>query len=477
MASIKNVARLTKRVVLSNYLAEEGLAVTPMIVGQHGIGKSQIVKKVASDLGGTCFVVEGGSLKEGEITGLPFASPATDGTTEVRFIKYYAINKLFMLEKYYHEKALTTGFLNGDVKLSFDENGNKILHEGKSSKVIQTAESAILAGDDNKYKFGEYLSPETKFKLIETGEIQPVILFIDELNRTENMTMKELMNIILNKSVNGYDLPWWCSVVSAINPSSQNSVYATNELDPAQLDRFLKLKADSNIDEWVDYGLAKGINTDIIEAIAISEQIFIQKDSSLEDTSDLTPTPRSWEMVSHIYNTLDVVNNTKFFTAEERALKSDDFRTLTIGKVGQTAGRTLVENLNRKDSNIKPEEIITIKGPEVDKDVMKKFKGLKRLTQKIIADNVANYILKKVDEAVKWKTATKPEAKEKYMNWKSQIKEFTVSLDPTTQLLFATKILELGGKKNYYEISSYFSKEVLTQILASKKAIDDLNKE
>lgn len=476
MASIKNVARLTKRVILSNILAGEGLAVTPMIVGQHGIGKSQIVKSVAGDLQGSCFVIEGGSLKEGEITGLPFASPAADGTTEVRFIKYYAINKLYMLEKYYYEKALGEGFLGGDVRLTIDKDGNTVLHEGKTSKIIKTAQSAILAGEDNKYKFGEYLSPQTKFRLIESGEMQIVVLFIDELNRTENMTMKELMNIILNKSVNGYDLPWWCSIVAAINPSSQNSVYATNELDPAQLDRFLKLKADANLDEWVDYSLDKGVNHDIIEAIAIAEQIFIQKDSSLEDTSDLTPTPRSWEMVAHIYSTLDQVNNTRFFTAEERAEKDTDFRTLARGKVGDSAGRTLVENLNRKESNIKPEEIVTMKSRTVDPAVMKKFSGLKRLTQKIIADNLCNYMLKRLDEVKTWKKSTNKETMEKYANWKAQIKDFVLNLDPTTQYLFAQRILTKGGRLAFQEYAEYFSKEVHQQIVNSKAAIDDLNK-
>ena len=68
-----------------------------------------------------CYTIEGGSLKEGEITGLPFAQLNTDGSSEVRFIKYYAINKIWQLERYYYQKALGEGFLNGEVKLIVDE--------------------------------------------------------------------------------------------------------------------------------------------------------------------------------------------------------------------------------------------------------------------------------------------------------------------------------------------------------------------
>ena len=66
MPSIQNSSRLVKRVALINYLANEpGLAITPMLVGPHGVGKSMILRSTAKDLGGYCFTVECGSLKEG----------------------------------------------------------------------------------------------------------------------------------------------------------------------------------------------------------------------------------------------------------------------------------------------------------------------------------------------------------------------------------------------------------------------------
>lgn len=475
MPTIKNVARLTKRCVLANFLAKPGLAITPLIVGQHGIGKSQIVHEIANNINGYCFIIEGASIGEKEVSGLPFAAPTSNGSTEVRYVKHYVVNTIYNLEKFYYSKAVKEGFLNGFVKIEEKESGEVVLHEGEKTTTIMTAEGAVVAGEDNRYKFGEYLSPSTKFKLVESGEVKPVVLFIDELNRTEVMIQKELMNIILNKNVSGYNLPWFCNIVAAINPCSQNSSYATNEMDPAQLDRFLKIKADASVDEFVDYGLNNGMNSDILEAIAISEGIFIQRDSSLEDTSDLTPTPRSWEIVSHIYTTLDMVNNTRFFNQEEKALKDDDFRVLARGKVGDTAGRTLIENLKRKEFNIKPEEIITMKNLQIDPKVKEKFSNLKRLTQKIICDNVVNFILKQLEGITKLKTSSKQEDKTKYLNWKSQIKEFVLMLDSTTQYLFLTKIIDKGGMKGYTEVSSYFSREALAQVLQTKGAIKDLN--
>lgn len=89
MISINTAKRLIKRALLSNIVSQkDNLAITPLISGQHGIGKSQIVQSVARDLGGTCITIEGGTLKEGEITGLPYQYTDADGTVSFRFLPY-----------------------------------------------------------------------------------------------------------------------------------------------------------------------------------------------------------------------------------------------------------------------------------------------------------------------------------------------------------------------------------------------------
>lgn len=70
MISINEAKRLIKRALLANLTTKkQDLAITPLVSGKHGIGKSQMVKSIARDLGGVCITIEGGTLKEGEITG------------------------------------------------------------------------------------------------------------------------------------------------------------------------------------------------------------------------------------------------------------------------------------------------------------------------------------------------------------------------------------------------------------------------
>ena len=83
MATIKDAKTLIKENYFTNLSADEGMNMTMMLSGPHGIGKTKIIQSAAKDLGGYCFTIEGGSLKEGEITGLPFAQQNADGSSEV----------------------------------------------------------------------------------------------------------------------------------------------------------------------------------------------------------------------------------------------------------------------------------------------------------------------------------------------------------------------------------------------------------
>ena len=100
MISVNNAARLIKRAILANIATDkENVAITPLISGKHGIGKSAIVKTVAKDLGGTCITIEGGTLKEGEITGLPYQYENTQGEAQFKFLPYYAVERIQEQEK------------------------------------------------------------------------------------------------------------------------------------------------------------------------------------------------------------------------------------------------------------------------------------------------------------------------------------------------------------------------------------------
>lgn len=155
MPTIHDATRMAKRILLSNLLTNDhSIALTPLISGRHGIGKSQIAKQIAQDLNGICMTIEGGTLKEGEITGIPYQYRTDDGKTEFRFLPYYAIQRIQEAEKIVSSRC-----------------------ETRSDAI------SVLKGDMNRY--GEdNLSFSDKLERLNQHEVTPVILFFDEINRT-----------------------------------------------------------------------------------------------------------------------------------------------------------------------------------------------------------------------------------------------------------------------------------------------------
>ncbi len=85
----------------------------------------------------------------------------------------------------------------------------------------------------------EYYRP----KDIENAEV----IFFDEINRGDDRTLNTILEIILEHSINGVELPRLKAVVAAMNPVTEG--YTTDELDKALMDRFdVYLQADPEIE-------------------------------------------------------------------------------------------------------------------------------------------------------------------------------------------------------------------------------------
>ena len=131
----------------------------PLVVGESGIGKTALAKKLAKDNNWSLVTIDGNLLKEGEIGGLP------------------------TVESYE----------------SRDVNGNKI----EKKTTIYAVHNKLREIDEE----------------INAG--RSVLLFIDEINRCEHTVQQELMNLILNREINGYKLPENVKILAAMNPSSK----------------------------------------------------------------------------------------------------------------------------------------------------------------------------------------------------------------------------------------------------------------
>lgn len=401
MISVGDARRLVKRALLANIVSgKPNLAITPLISGKHGIGKSAMIKSIADELGGVCITIEGGTLKEGEITGLPYQYKDESGVTKFRFLPYYAIERIQSEERRIFEAA-----------------GNVV------------ADGAELLGDENRYALNN-LTPDERVEAMQSGRIKPIIIFIDEINRTENSVYKELMNILLTRSVNGYQFPWWVLFVGAMNPSTQNSVYATNEMDPAQLDRFLKIKVGDNAGEWLDFGKNSGISPQILAFIKDNPKCLSATSKELDDEEAPTPSPRGWDMVDTLLKSEPQLRG--FFTEQENAAKTveKDMKTLVAAKLGASVATMFFASLVAQAKALLPEEIVADDEKlSRCKPELKKMSVAKKLQT---CDLLLDFLKENIEFVMLDKAG--------FAKLKKQLSVLVQTLDASTRLLFAQNI-------------------------------------
>ena len=401
MISINEAKRLIKRALLANVACDKpNLAITPLVSGKHGIGKSAMIKSIAQDLGGVCITVEGGTLKEGEITGLPYQYKDEKGQTKFRFLPYYAIERIQNEEKRLFELA-------GGV----------------------VAEDTALMGDENRYAMND-LSAQERVEAIRSGKVHPVIIFIDEINRTENSVYKELMNILLTRSVNGYQFPWWVLFVGAMNPSTQNSVYATNEMDPAQLDRFIKIKVGDSTPEWLKFGMASGIAPSILSFIKDNPKCLSSQDKELNDEEKPTPSPRGWDMVDTLLKSEPQLRC--FFTDKENDPKTveKDMKNLVSAKLGSSVATMFFASLVSQARALMPEEIFA------DDENLSKTEGTLKALSAAKKVQTCDLMLSHLKENIEFMMLDKAG----FARVKKQLSALVRTLDSSTRLLFAQNI-------------------------------------
>lgn len=290
---------------------------------------------------------------------------------------------------------------SGEVPLIIGESGI-----GKTSLVKEIAKKYnyyLCTIDANLLKEGEIgglpvvekgrTLYATHYKLAEIEKVikeeKEVLLFIDELNRCEHAVQQELMNLILNREINGYMLSDRVKIIAAMNPSSkyddfENTDYQVVDMDPAQEDRFVWIKMDSDIKEWIKWGMEEGnIETDIIEFLTNFPEYLHTADS----TESIKATPRSWERISKAYK---IYKNSDKYSLEI-------LLNVVKGNVGISIASDFATFIsNMKKSLIKPSDLFSYESLPLE--IKEELKNESHSRLYILVKNCLSYLSKNNSE-------------------------------------------------------------------------------
>lgn len=186
-------ARETLEVLLS-WPIEEAI----LICGDHGIGKSQMVKQAAKILGIPCIDFRLSQNDVGDLKGMPF-----------------------------HVKGRTV-FAPPEFMPLREEDITKI------KELLRITDEIKTMGDRG-------------------------FLFLDEVNRANREVQQAAFELVLDRRLNLRALPDGWRVVAAIN--EDDDIYTVNAMEPAFLSRFFKIDFRPTHDEWMKWADDTGVHT------------------------------------------------------------------------------------------------------------------------------------------------------------------------------------------------------------------------
>ncbi len=297
----------------------------PLIVGESGIGKTALAKALARKHEWSLVVIDGNLLKEGEIGGLPTVEEYSIKDSDGRFI---------------NKKATIYA-----IHTKLREIDNLILED------------------------------------------KEVLLFIDEINRCEHSVQQELMNLILNREINGYKLHDKVKILAAMNPSSKYGSdfdYQVVDMDAAQENRFVWLNMESDARGWIKWATENEVDGKIIEFIST----FPEHLHSINE-DDIRATPRSFERVSKSY---------KLYKENKDSIPRRVFLNVLKGNLGRIIAEQLMDFIESDNTAlISPEEVF--EKVNLSEEIKIKISKESHTRLYLTANNMINYINRKIQEA------------------------------------------------------------------------------
>lgn len=311
MASIKNAKRLIKHVYRVYHVGDNAVGghkrASPFLWGLAGVGKSECVDQVARELDIPCNNIRLSQMEPGDLTGLP---------------------------------------VDKESDAMLDQQWEVFLAENSNLDIAEAVEQFQKAhGREMTWTRPPFMP----------GPNEPAgILFLDEFNRQTKLTLQASFELVLDGAVGIHKLPPNWMVVAAGNPVTEDDDdnYDVFDLDDASVDRFVHIKIEPDVREWLQYGSEQSYNQDVLAFIGSAPDNLGLKEPNFDLPT--RPTPRSWEKVSQLL----------------AGIPADLEYEMVQGLVGKEIGSAFISSRRTRDKPIPPEMILD-QYPKVRKKIQK----------------------------------------------------------------------------------------------------------
>ena len=120
---------------------------------------------------------------------------------------------------------------------------------------------------------------------------QPVVLFLDEVDRATMEVRQGLFELTDSRKINGWHLHPETLIVAAVNGGEHGAQYQVGEMDPAELDRWTVFDVEPSDEDWLKWanGRVDGLVWDFIN----QNRIHLEHKTDFEPNK-VYPSRRSW---------------------------------------------------------------------------------------------------------------------------------------------------------------------------------------
>jgi len=314
--------------------------------------------------------------------------------------------------------------------LTWDGSQTRPVKEGETSlPVIEVRASQMTEGDllglPSPHQVsvnGENAASLTPFAWLIKACTEPVVLFLDEVDRATTEVRQGFFQLGDSRQINGWKLHKGTVVFGAVNGGVHAAQYQVADMDPAELDRWVTFDVEPSVEDWLNWGKT--------EVHPIIWDFINQNHDHLEHKGEFEPglvhpSRRSWHRLSNTLAKVNMLDDEKAdlgllfnlsngFVGFEAAVALRDFvenyeRQVTVddilvhGKIDKTSDFGLVDHValiekmdasgvfNAKMEESKMSNLVRYFDTLPAEARMKLFTTLTKANNQISADNGSNF--------------------------------------------------------------------------------------
>ena len=262
---------------------------------------------------------------------------------------------------------------------------------------------------------------------------EPVVLFMDELNRATPEVIQAAFQIVLDRELNGHKLHPDTRVFAAVNVGAE---YEVNEMDPALLRRFWVADLEPAVGDWIDWATGAGLDSILVEFIQQNPEHWKVCPSSVEPGT-VVPTPASWHRLDETFQSMMMAPS-----ALAGNTTPAHFYSVAMGFVGTEAAISFCDFVKNYERQISADDVLEGKVKAND------IKDLPASTTTSVIDKLGNH--------------------SKDNEWsKKQVKnvaEFAKELGGEMLIATFTAIQKANNLKNLIAINKLIGQEVVSLV-------------